>query len=163
VLLGHWEIRRRIGETDEGVNRKVRAALQANLYPILLVGESAAESEEGREVLALRLARLFSGCEPEQVARMVVVYEPEWTIGVREPASPDTVAAGCSFIRQWIGQEYGTDIAARVRIIYGGSVAPEYARDLMASSEVDGLGAGRKGRVPVTFAEIVQLIAMVEL
>lgn len=163
VLPGHWEIRRRTGETDEDVNRKVRAALQANLYPILLVGESSVEPEEGGEALALRLSCLFVGCEPEQVTQMVVVYEPEWTIGVREPASPDTVSTGCSLIRQWIGQEYGADVAERVRIIYGGSVAPEYAKDLLALPEVDGLGAGRKGRVPSAFAEIVQLIAMVKL
>ena len=93
---------------------------------------------------------------------MIVVYEPKWTIGVEEPASPDYVAAGCRFIRRWIGQEYGDDAVEEVRTIYGGSVAPEYAKGLLASPEVDGLGASRKGRDPIAFAEIVRLIAMVK-
>jgi triosephosphate isomerase len=69
------------------------------------------------------------------------------------------VGANCSFIRRWIAQEYGPDVAEWVRVIYGGSVAPEYAEGLLASPDVDGLGAGRKGRDPIALAQIVQLIA----
>jgi triosephosphate isomerase len=159
VMLGHWEIRRRTGETDADVNRKMHAALGAGLRPILLMGEAASERGRAEERLAARLPHLFAGCGPEQVAQMAVVYEPEWTIGVREPASPAAVAAGCGFIRRWIGEEYGAGVAEGMRVIYGGSVAPEYAGGLLASPEVDGLGASRKGRDPVAFAEIVQLIA----
>jgi triosephosphate isomerase len=162
VLVGHWEIRRRMGEGDADVNRKMRAAIEAGLRPILLVGEVAAEREQAQEALAMRLPNLFAGCEPDQVAQMAVVYEPEWTIGAEKPASPGYVAAGCRFIRQWIGQEYGADVAEGMRVIYGGSVAPEYARGLLASPEVDGLGASRKGRDPIAFAEIVRLIATVK-
>jgi len=162
VLLGHWEIHRRTGETDTDVNRKIRAAFQAGLRPTLLVGEAATERGRAEETLAVRLSHLFAGLEPEQVARMTVVYEPEWTIGVEEPASPDYVAAGCHFVRQWLGREYGVGAAEEVRTIYGGSVAPEYAEGLLASPEVDGLGASRKGRDPIAFAEIVRLIAMVK-
>jgi len=159
VLLGHWEIRRRTGETDVDVNRKMHAAFQAGLRPILLVGEAATEQGQAEEPLAARLPHLFAECRAEQVARMAVVYEPEWTIGVREPATPEYVAAGCYSIRRWIGREYGADIAEAVRIIYGGSVTPEYAGGLLASPEVDGLGASRKGRDPIAFAAIVRLIA----
>jgi triosephosphate isomerase len=159
VLLGHWEIRRRTGENNTDVNRKMHAASGAGLRPILLIGEAATERGRAEETLTARLPHLFAGCGPEQVAQMAVVYEPEWTIGVREPASPDAVAAGCGFIRRWIGREYGADVAEGVRIIYGGSVAPEYAGELLTSPEVDGLGASRKGRDPVAFAEIVRLIA----
>jgi len=159
VLLGHWEVRRRTGEADEDVNLKMHAALRAGLRPILLVGEAAAERGQAERVLAARLPLLFAGCEPGQVARMAVVYEPEWTIGVREPASPEIVAAGCGLIRQWVGREYGPEAAGRMRVIYGGSVAPEYAGGLLASPEVDGLGASRKGRDPMAFAEIVRLVA----
>jgi triosephosphate isomerase len=162
ALLGHWEVRRRTGETDTHVNHKIRAAFQAGLRPILLVGETATERGRAEERLAVRLSHLFADLEPEQVARMIVVYEPEWTVGVEEPASPDYVAAGCRFIRRWIGREYGARIAEEVRTIYGGSVAPEYAKGLLASPEVDGLGASRKGRDPIAFAEIVRLIAMVK-
>jgi triosephosphate isomerase len=159
VMLGHWEIRRRTGESDADVNHKMHAALGAGLRPILLIGETITERERAEETLAARLPHLFASCGPEQVVQMAVVYEPEWTIGVREPASPGNVAAGCGFIRQWIGGEYGAGVAESMRVIYGGSVAPEYAGGLLASPEVDGLGASRKGRDPVAFAEIVRLIA----
>jgi triosephosphate isomerase len=159
VLLGHWEIRRRTGETDADVNRKMRAAFQAGLRPILLIGESVTERGRAGETLAARLPHLFAKCEAEQVVQMAVVYEPEWTIDAQEPAPPDAVEAGCTLIRQWIGREYGADVAEGVRIIYGGSVAPAYAQGLLTSPEVDGLGASRKGRDPITFAEIVRLIA----
>jgi triosephosphate isomerase len=159
VLLGHWEIHRRTGETDADVNRKTHAAFQAGLRPILLVGEAATGWGRAGKTLGERLPHLFASCGPEQVAQMAIVYEPEWTIGVREPALPDTVTAGCTFIRRWVGQEYGTDTTEKMRIIYGGSVAPEYAEGLLVSPEVDGLGASRKGRDPTAFAEIVRLIA----
>lgn len=159
VLLGHWEIRRRTGETDGDVNRKMHAAFQAGLRPILLVGEAATERGRAEETLAARLPHLFTGCEAGQAAQMAVLYEPEWTIGVQEPAAPDYVAAGCHFIRGWIDQTYGAGDASAVRIIYGGSVAPEYAEGLLNSPDIDGLGAGRKGRDPIALAEIVRLIA----
>jgi len=159
VLLGHWEIRRRTGETDADVNRKMQAAFQAGLLPILLIGGAAMDRGGPSETLGTRLPHLFARCDPGQVARMAVVYEPEWTIGVQEPAPPHRVAAGCTFVRQWIGREYGAGAGQAVRILYGGSVAPEYADGLLASPEIDGLGASRKGRDPVTFAEIVRRIA----
>jgi triosephosphate isomerase len=159
VMLNHWEIRRRTGESDVEVNHKMRAAFQAGLRPILLVGESSTERGQAAGVLNERLPTLFATCSAEQVTRMALVYEPEWTIGVKEPAPPEYVAAGCGAIRQWLGRTYGTSCAGAVRIIYGGSVAPEYALDLLASPEVDGAGASRKGRDPATFAEIVRLVA----
>jgi triosephosphate isomerase len=158
VMLNHWEIRRRTGETDADVNRKALAALQAGLRPILLIGEQTSRRGQAQESLAARLPSLFAGCETEHVARMVIVYEPEWTIGIEEPAPPEYVARGCGFIRQWIGQEYGASCADAIRIIYGGSVAPEYTSSLLASPDVDGAGASRKGRDPDAFAEIVHLI-----
>jgi triosephosphate isomerase len=159
VMLNHWEVRRRIGEGDAEVNGKMHAAFQAGLRPILLVGESADERGRAREALQARLPALFAGCQADQVARMVLLYEPEWTIGVEEPAPPEYVAAGCRAIRQWLARTYHAGLASMIRIIYGGSVAPEYAPELLASPEVDGAGAGRKGRDPVAFAEIVRLIA----
>ena len=162
VLLGHWEIRRRTGESDMDVNRKMHAAFEAGLRPIVLIGEASTERGRAAEALAMRLSRIFASCSPTQIARMAVVYEPEWTIGVKEPASPDVVAAGCTIIRRWIEGQYGADIAEGLRIIYGGSVAPVYVKGLLSSPEVDGLGASRKGRDAVAFAEIVRLIASVK-
>jgi len=159
VLVGHWEIRRRDGERDADVNRKLVAALDAGLRPILLVGEGTDQRDQAEKALAHHLPALLAGTDAAQVARMAVIYEPEWTIGVDEPAPPDHVAAGCRFIRRWVADAYGDAVGAQLRTIYGGSVTPDYAEDLLASPHVDGLGAGRKGRDPDAFAEIVRLIA----
>ena len=159
VVLGHLEVRRRMGETDADCNAKMRACFKAGLRPILFIGEGAAERGKAEEVLADRLPGLLAGCSAEQVRRSVVAYEPEWTIGAPKPASPADAAAGCSIIRRSIARTLGVEAADRVRIIYGGSVAPEYAENLLASPDVDGLGAGRKGRDPLAFARIVRLMA----
>jgi triosephosphate isomerase len=159
VMLNHWEIRRRTGEDDADVNSKMHAAFEAGLRPILLVGESRDKRGRAVEVLEARLPTLFANYQAEQVARMALVYEPEWTIGMKEPAPPDVVATGCAFIREWLAQAYGASSAGAIRIIYGGSVAPEHATGLLTSPEVDGAGASRKGRDPIAFAEIVRLIA----
>jgi triosephosphate isomerase len=89
---------------------------------------------------------------------MALVYEPEGAIGVTAPAAPDHVAAGCAFIRGWLRRSWGGAVAERVRIIYGGGVAPVYAADLLTAPDVDGLGATRRGRDPATFVEIVRQI-----
>jgi triosephosphate isomerase len=102
---------------------------------------------------------VLEGCDARQIEEMVAVYEPEWTINVEEPAAPEQVGAGCSFIREWLAGHYGASAAQAVRIIYGGSVTPVHAWDLLAAPDVDGLGAGRKGRQVQAFAEIVRLIA----
>ncbi|NIO71922.1 MAG: triose-phosphate isomerase [Anaerolineae bacterium] len=159
VMLGHWEVRRHFGDTDETVNLKLHAAQRAGLSPILLVGEARGEQDRFREALAAQLQRVLEGCDARQIEEMVVLYEPEWTINVEEPASPEHVGAGCGFIREWLAGHYGASAAQAVRIIYGGSVTPAHARDLLGAPDVDGLGAGRKGRQVEAFAEIVRLIA----
>ncbi len=154
VMVGHWEVRRRLREDDGAVNRKVRAALEGGLRPILLFGEAAGEPfDPGRLVV------LLEGCDPEAVARMVFVYEPEGAIGQTEPVPPAHAAAGCRSIRRWLAERFGPEVAGQVRIIYGGSVTPEHAAALLASPDVDGLGATRRGRDPAAFAAIVAQIA----
>jgi len=159
AMLGHWEVRRHFGDTDETVNRKLHTAQRAGLSPILFVGEAREEQDRFREALAAQLQLVLEGCHAHQIEEMVVVYEPEWTINVEEPASPQHVGAGCGFIREWLAKHYGASAAQSVRIIYGGSVTPARARDLLEAPDVDGLGAGRKGRQVEAFAEIVRLIA----
>ncbi len=153
VMAGHWEVRRRMGEDDEAVNRKVRAGLEAGLRPILLVGEPWGSSFNPD-----RLSVLLAGCTGEQVARMAFVYEPEGAIGRAEPVRPAHAAAGCRAIRRWLADRYGAEVAERARIIYGGSVTPRHAAALLSDPDVDGLGASRRGRDPVAFAEIVRQI-----
>jgi len=159
VLVGHWEIRRRDAETDSDVNEKLRTAHEAGLRPVLLVGEDAEERGAAREALDRRLPALFQGLDAHDVARMAVVYEPEWTIGVDEPAPVGHIAAGCAAIRDWVAESYDLPTGDAVRIIYGGSVTPQNAAALMAPAEVDGLGAGRQGRDPKAFAAIVRTLA----
>jgi triosephosphate isomerase len=162
VMLGHWEVRRHLGDDDATVNRKVHLALGAGLAPILLVGEARDDPAPLEAALERGLARVLEGCRAEQVGTMAFVYEPEGAIGVAAPVSPARVATGCVFIRGWLRGRWGDAVAGRVRIIYGGSVAPEYTVDLLAAPDVDGLGATRRGRDPQTFFEIVRQIAEVK-
>jgi triosephosphate isomerase len=137
----------------------VHLALETGLRPILLVGEARDDVASPESALERQLARVLDGCEAEQMATMTFVYEPEGAIGVTEPAAPEHVAKGCAFIRGWLRRQWGDAVADSVRIIYGGSVAPEHATSLLAAPDMDGLGASRRGRNPKSFVEIVQKIA----
>ena len=160
VMLGHWEVHRHLGDDDAVVNRKVHLALDAGLSPILLIGEAHGDQSPLADVLEGQLERVLAGCRVEHIETMAFVYEPEGAIGVAAPASPEHVATGCGFIRGWLRGCWGDAVAESVRIIYGGSVAPEYTADLLACPDVDGLGATRRGRDAATFAKIVRLIAL---
>lgn len=159
VMLGHWEIRRYLGDDDAAVNRKLHLALAAGLTPILLIGEGRDEAGSRETILERHLTQLLAGCQADQVAGLVCVYEPEAAIGGSAPTQAGQVASGCAFIRGWLGQRWGNPVAEAVRIIYGGSVSPEYAADLLTSADVDGLGASRRGRDSATFVEIVRQVA----
>ncbi len=159
VMLGHWEVRRHLGDDDEMINRKVRLAFKHGLRPIALIGPSRESQLPWQSALADQLARLLDGCQAEQVARMAFVYEPEGKIGSSAPDDPQSVADGCGYIRGWLAKNWGEPTAEQVRIIYGGSVAPQFAASLLDSPHVDGLGASRQGRDPSAFAQIVRQIA----
>jgi len=159
VMLGHWEVRRHLGDDDAIVNRKVHLALGASLAPILLIGEAHDDQSAQMDALEWQLEQVLAGCRAEQVETMAFVYELEGAIGVAAPALPEHVAAGCGVIRGWLRERWGGAVAESVRIIYGGSVAPEYVADLLTCLDVDGLGATRRGRDAATFAQIVRLIA----
>lgn len=158
VMLGHWEVRRHLGDDDAAINRKVHLALDAGLAPILLIGEARDDESPLAEALEGQLKRVLAGCQGKQVETMAFVYEPEGAIGVAAPAPPEHVATGCGLIRGWLRGRWGDAVAESVRIIYGGSVAPEYAAELLGCPDVDGLGATRRGRDAATFAELVRLI-----
>jgi triosephosphate isomerase (TIM) len=156
VMLGHWESRRRSNEDDAVVNKKIHLAFGAGLKPVVLFGESTTDASQAG--LNSRLEVLLHGLTPEQAGEFAFVYEPESHIGGSRPVTPDHAAAGCRLIRSYITDQFGPAASQRVRIIYGGSVAPEWAQDLASSEDIDGLGAGRKGRSPEDFAEIVRLV-----
>jgi triosephosphate isomerase len=159
VILGHWEVRRHLGDDDDSVNHKVHLALEAGLRPILAVGEAQAADLPLERFLDRQLTQILAGCQARQVADMAFMYEPEGAIGVSAPTSPQHVAAACKLIRGWLRHRWGDAAAEDARIVYGGSVAPEYVADLLAYPEIDGLAATRRGREAATFAKIVQLIA----
>jgi len=159
VMLGHWERRRRRGEGDDLVQRKLQAALAAGLRPIVLVGQSSGEADQFQPALAAQLSHILADCDAAQVTGMAFVFEPEWSIGVAEPAPPQQVGAGCAFIRRWLAAAYGQAVAEAVRIITGGSVTPQHAAALLAHPDVDGLGVTRQGRRAADFAAIVHIIA----
>jgi len=160
VMLGHWEVRRWVGDDDRLVRRKIGLALQAGLRPFPLVGPARDDTRPLEHALVEQLSRLLEGCLAEQVGRMAFVFEPETAIGQAAPASPQLVAAGCHAIRGWIAGQFGDRTAAEVRIIYGGSVSPAHAGELLTSPDVDGLGAARQGRDPAAFTEIIRQIML---
>ncbi len=162
VLLGHWETRRHLDDDDTTVNRKLHLALAAGLKPILLVGEGK-EQSSAADALAQQLPRILEGCPARQVATMIFVYEPENKIGLNAPAGAAHVGRGCALVREWVRTQFDAATAAQIRVIYGGSVTPRHAADLLSHPDVDGLGASSRGRDATTFAAIVRQIAQAKL
>jgi len=159
ALLGHWEVRRYLGDDDALVNRKIHRALATGLCPVVSVGEGTGRREQAAADLERQLPVVLEGCTADQVGKMVFLYEPEWTIGVEKPAPLAHVQVGCQTIRSWLQARYGPDAAERARIIYGGSVSAEFAAELLDIPDVDGLGVARRGRDPEGWMAVVRLIA----
>ena len=159
VLLGHSERRRYFCETDEALARKVPAALLAGLEPILCVGEVEEERDAGQTeaVLERQLQADLAAVDSSDLARVVVAYEPIWAIGTGRTASPRQAQEAISFIRETLrGLGAG---AERARILYGGSVKPGNAAELMAQPDVDGALVGGASLEPGDFAAIVEAAA----
>ena len=144
VIIGHSERRQDCGETDEQVNRKVKAALAAGLVPIVCVGETLAEREAGKtqEVLERQFRGGFAGLTPQDFSRIIVAYEPVWAIGTGRTATPEMAAESHRFIRGLVRQQLDEAVASGLRILYGGSVKPDNVKGLMAQEEIDGALVG---------------------
>jgi triosephosphate isomerase len=157
VILGHSERRVLFGETDETVNRKVRAALEAGLRPIFCVGESLEERDGGQvqEVLARQMRKGLEGVALKDLPEVVVAYEPCWAIGTGRSATPAEAEQAHAFIRAVLVELFGASAAERVRIQYGGSVKPENAEDLMRQKNIDGALIGGASLDPRSFARII--------
>ncbi|HMQ34444.1 MAG TPA: triose-phosphate isomerase [Chloroflexaceae bacterium] len=157
VILGHSERRQYFGETDAGVNRKIGAALAAGLRPIVCVGEVKAERDQGRaeEVVGGQLAGCLDGLGAEQMASVVIAYEPVWAIGTGDTATPDDAQAMHAFIRGRLREQFGPETAEGVRIQYGGSVKPDNVDDLMAQADIDGALVGGASLKAEGFLRIV--------
>jgi triosephosphate isomerase (TIM) len=158
VVLGHSERRRLFGETDETVNRKVHAALEATLKPIVCVGETLEQRDAGRveKVLETQLKASLAGVSDKDLQETVIAYEPVWAIGTGRNATPDQAQEAQSFIRAVLGEIAGRATAERVRIQYGGSVKPSNAAELMSQPDIDGALVGGASLDPRDFSLIVK-------
>ncbi len=160
VIIGHSERRQYFGETDEMVNKKIKAALRNELVPIVCVGETLAERERnevaaviGRQ-LAVGLLDLTAG----EVSRLIIAYEPVWAIGTGKTAAPDQVEEVHRLIRFSLSMKFGGQAGEAVRILYGGSVNPDNSKELLALPDVDGALVGGASLKAPDFIEIIKNI-----
>jgi triosephosphate isomerase len=158
VIIGHSERRQYFGETDDTVNRKLRAALAAGLKPIVCVGEVIQEREAGitEEVLRRQCNIAFREISGAEAIPMVIAYEPVWAIGTGKTATPELAADAHQVIRAEAANAFGEGVATQMRILYGGSVKPENAKALMSQTEIDGALVGGASLDPKSFATIVK-------
>ncbi|MBI4486378.1 MAG: triose-phosphate isomerase [Acidobacteria bacterium] len=157
AIVGHSERRRLFGETDEMVNRKALAAVAAALTPIVCIGETLEERERGETLAVLdrQIKHGLDGTNAEQVADIVIAYEPVWAIGTGRNATPAQAGEAHAHIRKRLRQWFGGDAADRCHVIYGGSVKPDNIRELIAEAEVDGALVGGASLDVQSFADIV--------
>jgi triosephosphate isomerase (TIM) len=156
VILGHSERRQHFGEGDEALARKLPAALDAGLEPILCVGESEEARDAGQTegVLERQLQADLVAVEPTDLARVVIAYEPIWAIGTGRTATPERAQEACAYIRDVLRERGGE--ADAVRILYGGSVKPANAAELLAQPNIDGALVGGASLDPEEFATIIE-------
>lgn len=162
VILGHSERRAYFAETDETVNKKVRKAFRWGILPIICCGETLAQREQGLEVHIVRhqVVMALAGCASEEVCRAVIAYEPVWAIGTGRVASAAQAETMCGYIRDVVGDYHGREAAERVTILYGGSVKPENAKEILDMGNIDGALVGGASLDPHMFMEIVKAAEM---
>ena len=156
VIIGHSERRKYFNETDEIVNKKVKSAFKYGLKPIVCVGETLNQREEGRteEVIKKQVDDVLEGLTKEQVGSLVIAYEPIWAIGTGKAATSEDANNGAKQIRDEISKTYGQETASRVIILYGGSVNETNAKELFEMSDIDGGLVGKASLNPEEFSKI---------
>jgi triosephosphate isomerase len=156
VLLGHSERRKLFGETNEFIQRKVVRALQDDLIPVLCVGETAEQREEGKteEVLRRQIEECLEGIPVEEASKLMLAYEPVWAIGTGKTATPEMAAEAHASCRAVLADLFGKKRASAIPLLYGGSVKPENAAALLAQKGIDGLLVGGASLEPEVFAQI---------
>ena len=157
VIIGHSERRQYFGETDITVNKKVHAALEAGLHPIVCVGESLEQRELGvtMDLISLQVKSALAGVSAEKLRKCVIAYEPVWAIGTGRTATPEQAGEVCTFIRATIRHMYGARIARSITIQYGGSMNPSNAAELLAHRYSDGGIIGGAALKPDQFVAII--------
>ena len=157
VLAGHSERRHVFGDSDDVVNRKLHAALENELRPILCVGETLDQRQRGRteSVLEDQLNGGLKGVDEKVLADIVIAYEPVWAIGTGETATQEQAQAAIASIRNWLETHFSKPAADAMRILYGGSVTPANVRSLLAQPDIDGALIGGASLDPDSFAQII--------
>ncbi len=158
VILGHSERRHIFGETDETVNKKIQQAVNNGLNPIFCVGETLDERENGKEfeVIEKQITAGLAGVSAENFEKIVIAYEPVWAIGTGKTASPEQAQEIHKFIRGLVSKLYSPSHADNVRILYGGSVKPNNAADLLSQSDIDGALVGGACLQAESFTQIIE-------
>lgn len=159
VVIGHSERRTLFGETDETVNKKTKAALQAGLRPIVCVGETLMEREKGwtKTVVDRQIAGGLDGIASQSMAAVTVAYEPVWAIGTGKTATPEQAVEVHQWIRKQLAEMHGVEVAENVRIQYGGSVTPENCESLLKHPDIDGALVGGASLKVDGFVNIVEV------
>jgi triosephosphate isomerase len=157
TLIGHSERRQYFAETDEIVNKKLHTALKHGIIPIVCVGEHLHEREAGHttQIICTQLRHAFAGITPETAVPIVIAYEPVWAIGTGKTATPAMAVEAHHTIRSEVARILGAETAEAVRVLYGGSVKPENACELLCQVEIDGALVGGASLKPDSFASIV--------
>jgi len=157
VILGHSERRTLLGESSQVVNRKTKAALEAGLIPIVCVGEILQQRQAGQtdQVVLEQCTQSLAGLSAEQLERTVIAYEPVWAIGTGQVATPQQADQVHAVIRHWLEEQFSTSTATRVRILYGGSVKPDNAAELLSRENIDGALVGGASLASEAFLGIV--------
>ena len=158
VIIGHSERRQYFAETDETVNKKIKAALENELKPIVCVGETLEQRESGKteQIITTQTKLALEGLTKEQVKGIIIAYEPIWAIGTGKTATSEDANNSIKAIRKEIASIYGEDIAEEVIIQYGGSVKSSNAKELFACSDIDGGLVGGASLKPEEFSKIVK-------
>ncbi len=156
VIIGHSERRQYFGETDETVNKKIRAAIKSELIPVMCVGETENERDEEKtfSVLDKQVKKGLESFLLDDLKSLIIAYEPVWAIGTGKTATTDQAQEVHSYIRSMIADSFGSTLAEGIRILYGGSVKPGNIEELMAMSDIDGALVGGASLDPETFGKI---------
>lgn len=159
VLLGHSERRHVFGETNEKIHHKLRRALHSHLTPVLCIGETAQERSENRsdEVIKEQLTSALQGLTANELAPLIIAYEPVWAIGTGLVATPEMAEEAHLFIRRFIAGNWGSELANRLCILYGGSVKPNNIAGLLHQPDIDGALIGGASLDVASFAQMISL------
>ena len=160
VVIGHSERREMFGETDEYVNKRAKAALAAGITPIICCGETLETREAGttNDFVSGQIKAALEGLTAQQVASLVIAYEPIWAIGTGKSASQDDAQKMCKVVRDVVAADFGQEVADKVRVQYGGSVKPENVAEYMACPDVDGALVGGASLEAESFLALLDFV-----